>query len=386
SENLTIMLRILIISLSILLSLGLFAEKYFPYLKEVTIAGLFLYVLIKKENHFALKEKIKEAFPLFLIFLILLVLGAILPYHLDGESVINFKFLVAIIFFVFLSTFFNIHPKYVQTSLISFGVGTGILSVLFAAGFFGAEAYEIRNDRLFLLGENPNSLSVRVSLGVLFLISGAIENSLKISKIKRILLLVPIPFMFNLILASGSKGSFLLCISSVAIYLFFLKNVSKWVKTFIIFVSIIIFFIALSFFFQSTLYDRFLNSDLTTGRSDIWEKALGIFLDNPMGVGEVGYKIEIYRRIGNIIDTHNLFLYLLVTGGFLSLFAFLYFLYRMFLGTFRKYKNEKNIVNFVIFFSMIFVMSKTGGVLTYLIMWYFFACINNSSVTKKITP
>lgn len=347
---------------------------------------LFVYVLVKKENYSELKEKIKDAFPLIFILILFIVLGAFLPYYLDGESVINLKFLIAILFFVILSTFFSTNPQLVQISLIMFGIGAGLLSIFFSFGILGESTYEIRNDRLFLLGENPNSLSVRVSLGVLFLISGTIENGFKISKIKRILLLVPVPFMFNLILASGSKGSFLLCISSVAIYLLFLKNVSKWVKTFIIFVSIIIFFIALSFFFQSTLYDRFLNSDLTTGRSDIWEKALGIFFDNPMGVGEVGYKIEIYRRIGNIIDTHNLFLYLLVTGGFLSLFAFLYFLYRMFLGNFRKYKNEKNIVNLVIFFSMIFVMSKTGGVLTYLIMWYFFACINNSSVTKKITP
>ena len=380
------MLRILIIFLSLLLSLGLFAEKYFPFVKESIISILFVYVLVKKENYSELKEKIKDAFPLIFILILFIVLGAFLPYYLDGESVINLKFLIAILFFVILSTFFSTNPQLVQISLIMFGIGAGLLSIFFSFGILGESTYEIRNDRLFLLGENPNSLSVRVSLGILFLISGTIENGLKISKIKRILLLVPVPFMFNLILASGSKGSFLLCISSVAIYLLFLKNVSRWVKTFIIFVSIIIFFIALSFFFQSTLYDRFLNSDLTTGRSDIWEKALGIFFDNPMGVGEVGYKIEIYRRIGKIIDTHNLFLYLLVTGGFLSLFAFLYFLYRMFLGTFRKYKNEKNIVNLVIFFSMIFVMSKTGGVLTYLIMWYFFACINNSSVTKKITP
>lgn len=378
------MLKILIITLSLLLSLGLFAEKYLPFAKEVVIGILFVYVLVRTKNHSDLKEKIKGAFPLFFIFILFILLGAIFPYHLDGESVLNTKFLVAILFFVILSTFFATNPQLVQVSLIIFGIGAGLLSIFFSFGILGENAYEVRNDRLFLLGENPNSLSVRVSLGVLFLISAAIENGLKVSKIKRIFLLIPIPFMFNLILASGSKGSFLLCIGSVTIYLLFLKNVSKSVKMFIVFVSILIFFIALSFFFQSTLYERFLNSDLTTGRSDIWEKALGIFIDYPMGVGEIGYKVEIYRHLGTIIDTHNLFLYLLVTGGFLSLFAFLYFLYKLFIDNFKKYKKEKNIVFLVIFFSMIFVMSKTGGVLSYLIMWYFFACINNSSVTKKI--
>src|SRR5690606_8278445 len=104
---------------------------------------------------------------------------------------------------VFLSTFFSIYPQYVQISLISFGIGAGFLSILFGIGFFGADAYEIRNDRLNLLGENPNSLSVRISLGVLFLVWGSLENGLKLSKFYRFLLLVPIPFMFNLILLSG---------------------------------------------------------------------------------------------------------------------------------------------------------------------------------------
>lgn len=376
------MIRILVILISLLLSLGLFADKYLPFIKEITLVGLFLYVLFTPSYYPILRDKIKEAIPLFVIFLILLFLGAFLPYYIQEDSAINIKFLVAIIFFVIFSTFFSIHPKYIQTSLVAFGIGAGILSVLFTLGIFGESAYEIRNDRLILLGENPNSLSVRIGLGILFLAWGAVENGLKLSKFYPFLLLLPIPFMYNLILASGSKGSFLLCVGSVALYILLLKNVSKTTKSIIVFFAFIILSFALIFFVESTLYERLLGSSLTSGRSDIWNVALQIFTDHPLGVGEGGYKQEIYKRIGIFIDAHNLFIYLLVTGGFLALLLFVYFLYNIFIKNIRQYKTNKNIIYLLIFFSMIFVMGKTGGVLTYLILWYFLACINGSQLKK----
>src|SRR5690606_4066641 len=275
-------------------------------------------------------------------------------------------------------------PRDVAFSLIFFGIGAGLLSILYGLGFFGTEAYEIRNDRLNLLGENPNSLSVRVSLGILFLVWGSVENVLNLNRFFRVILLIPVPFMFNLILASGSKGSFLLCIASIALYILLLKNISKYVKFGVIISGVVAFLFALSLFFESSLYERFLTSDFTSGRSDIWDAAMNIFLENPLGIGEVGYKVEILRRLGVIIDTHNLFVYLLVTGGIIALILFLYFMTKIFIKNIRRYKYDKNIIFLLIFFSMVFVMSKTGGVLSYLIMWYFLACINGPSIKREL--
>lgn len=376
------MAKLLVIALSIFLSLGLFADMYLPYMKELAIGAIFLYTITLQGSIPILLLKIKTAFPLIIIFLLFLLIGAFTSHYIEGESVFNIKFLMSILFFIFLSAFFEINPKLVQVSLIFFGVGAGLLSLLFSFGILGESAYEVRQDRLILLGENPNSLSVRISLGVLFLIWGAIENGLKLSKFKRVVLLFPIPFMFNVILASGSKGSFMLCIGSIIIYILLLKNISKTIKRgIIVFISFITFFAA-SLFFQSALYERFLTSDLTTGRSEIWSVALNIFTENPMGVGEAGYKIEINQRIGRIIDTHNLFIYLLVTGGFIAFTVFIYFLYSIFIRNLKFYKTKREIIYLIILFSMLFVMIKTGGVLTYLIMWYFLACIDVQSMKK----
>lgn len=377
-------MKFLIIILSLLLSLGLFADKYFPLVKEFITGIILVKVLINRRNLSSLIVNLNDLLPLILIFLIFSILGAILPYYLQGESVVNTKFLLAIFFFGSLSVVFKNNPEYIQVSLISFGIGAGILSILFGIGFFGAEAYEIRNDRLDLLGENPNSLSVRVSLGLLFLVWGCVENGLKISLFKRILLIIPIPFMFNLILLSGSRGSFLLCVGSVALYILLLKNVSKVLKNLIIIVGVIMGLITVSLFFQSALYERFISTGLIDSRAEIWESAIEIFKRNPLGVGEIGYKFEIFQKLGVMIDTHNVFIYLLVSGGFISLILFLIFLFRLFIKSYRHFRVKSNIIYLIIYFSMIFVMSKTGGVLSYLIMWYFFACLNGLSLNYKV--
>lgn len=374
--------KFLIIALSTLLALGLFSEKYLPFVKELLIGVIFIYVLSSSKNLHVLNKKIKTAVPLLLIFLIFLILGALLPYHIDGYSVINFKFLTAILFFIFLSTFFSIYPKLISTSLISFGIGVGILSILFAFNILGESSFDIRNDRLFFLGENPNSLSVRVSLGILFLIWGIIENGLKLSKIFRFSLCLLIPFMFNLLLVSGSKGSFILCVLSVIIYIVLLKNISKRVKKIVVFIASIVSVFVFFMFLDSALYGRFLSADITSGRTDIWGSAYDIFANNPFGVGEIGYNVEINRREGKMIDTHNLFLYLAVAGGLFSLILFIYFLAVLLVKNIKQYKKDRNIINLIIFFSMVFIMSKTGGVISYLIMWYFLACIN-VSLTRR---
>lgn len=375
-------MKFVIIIFSFLLSLGLLSETYFPFVKEAAIGLIAFHVIFKSKSFSILLEKLTESIPLWIIFLILLLLGSFLPFSLAEESVFNSKFLLAISLFIFLSAFFSIYPQYIKHSLIFFGIGGGIMSIMFSFGLFDSSFFEIRNDRLIFLKENPNSLSVRVSLGILFLIWGALENKLKLSSFGRICLVIPVPFMFNLVLATGSKGSFLLCLGSIVCYILLVKNLSKTMKRKVIVLGIVALFFAVSLFFESSVYERFMTGNLTSGRNEIWESAFNIFYNHPFGVGEVGYQVLISKLIGIDIDTHNLFIYLLVTGGFLSLLVFIYFLLMMLKRIVLTYKEEKNAIFLIIFVSMIFVMSKTGGVLTYLIMWYFFACISGSSYKK----
>ncbi|PRP66923.1 O-antigen ligase family protein [Nonlabens agnitus] len=371
------MTKFCVFLLSLILALGNLTDLLVSYLLEVIMVLVSFIILFQKKYHPSILIHCKQALPLFLILFILFVAsvsyGAIVN---ESVSLFNVNFFLVILIYIILSAFFNINKDAIPLSLIFFSVGTAILSFLY---FFDilATGLEVRNDRLLFLGENPNSLSVRIALGVVIFIWVTWRNILEYNRFKRFCFLIPVPFMIALIIASGSKGSFLLCIISIVILLIVSKNISSKTKiiTFLILPIVLIPFYKL--FIESSLYDRFLNSSLTTGRSEIWEQALNIFYENPLGVGEGGYFREIREATGDSIDTHNLFIYLLATGGFISFILFVFFYYKLLVKAYLSFKNSSEPIFLIIWISMFFVMNKTGGVISYLVMWFFLAMINS---------
>lgn len=373
------MISYLLLLFSFLLSLGAVSDMFLPFVKEGVLVIILVKICLDREYILLVFSNLIQNLFLIGVLLYLFFIDVVFKnysFH-DDVSTFNSKFLFSIIFFVVFSSIFQKEEGLKIKSLFAFALGGVCLSVLYGLGVLGESFYEIRNERLLLFGENPNSLSVRIVLSILFLVWIVVENKLSISLFKRFLLLLPIPFMFNLVLFSGSKGSFLLMFLSILIYLLLQKKIKREFKIALIIVSIIGSVLILMMIKDSALYERFTSGgSLTTGRVEIWEAAINIFSNNVFGVGELGYKNAILIEMGKEIDTHNLFVYLLVTGGGVCLSFFLVFLFKLLKKCILKFRYERNIIDLVIFISMVFVMSKTGGVLTYLIMWYFLATIN----------
>jgi O-antigen ligase len=367
---------------SMLLAIGNLSDLFGSLFLEVVTILVGISILFKKENHRNILKYCEQALPLFLILFILFIASVFYGYTgFDGKA-FNFKFLLAILVYVLLSAFFENDMKSMLLALLFFSIGAALLSVLYSFNLL-AEGLLIRNGRLIFLGENPNSLSVRISLSVFILVWLALNNPFHINRFKRLIFLAPTPFMLALIIASGSKGSFVLCLLSVFGLLFISKNITKKIKFVLILIFVISAFLSLDFLLTSNLYLRFLESEFTSGRTDIWVEALEIFYSNPFGVGEDGYFQEIQKLTGTSIDTHNLFVYLLVTGGFISLALFIYFYFTLLKKAVKSYKINREPLFFVIWISMFLVLNKTGGVLTYLVMWFFLAMINNFNATKE---
>jgi len=373
------MARNLVIFFSFILALGNLVDLFGAGILEILAIIVGFLIIIERKNQKNILKYGKQAFPLFIILVILFFANVFYGYTGIDDQFLNLKFLLAIVIYILLSAFFENDKKGMLLSLLLFSIGTAILSILYFFDLLQG-GLELRKDRLIFLGENPNSLSIRISLGVFLLIWMSLKNIFN-SIFKRILLLIPVPFMIALIVASGSKGSFVLCILSVLMLIFISKNISKKYKY--IFISFLFIFLvfSLDFLLKSNLYERFAESELTTGRLDIWKEAMDIFYSNPFGVGENGYKQEIKFRIGESLDTHNVFIYLLVTGGLISLVLFIYFYLKILQKSIISYKISREPVFIIIWISMFIIMSKTGGVLTYLIMWYFLAVINSYKVS-----
>jgi hypothetical protein len=313
------------------------------------------------------------------IVMLFFITGLLYGYAYVDVNLFNFKFLSAIIIFWFLSYIFKKKPKLCLYSIILFSLSCSLIAILYNFGFLNSVS-EIRNGRLYVFEENPNSISSRMAIAFVVLTYIIIENPLHL-KFYRFFLGIALPSLFLFVVETGSRGSFVGLLLGVGLFMF-LSNLNVYIKFFLGIVSVFLFIKIFDFIQTTVLFDRLNAGDVSGGREEIWTNALEIFYDFPWGVGEGGYITEMTIRFSSQYDTHNLFIYILVCGGWLSLLLFLYFLKELFQKALINLKKGNSLL-LIIFVFLVFLASKTGGVITYLIMWYFFAVINSFDIMKK---
>lgn len=373
--------RIIIYLFSFFLAFGLYDPfgtngLYFDFLTVVTI----LSIVIKNNINSILKTNKVEVVTLLGIAFLLFFSAFIYGVSYKEGVPINFKFISAIIIFILLSTEYRGNHREAIWSMYFFAVSCGLISTLYSLGLLDSQ-FQINNGRLIIFDENPNSISSRMALGFIILYYLLFNGKKTLGKYRFISILFFLPII-NFVIATGSRGSFLILILSLFIITLLAKiriiyKVTLGVIT--VGVSAYIFIT----FIESSLFERFMNEGLLDSREDLWSNALSIAIDNPVfGVGEEGYWIEMSKRTNKVLDTHNLFIYLLVCGGSMALITYLFFLVRLFKKSYLQYKN-KNILPMILFVFFIFLMAKTGGIITYLIMWYFLAFINSYTIEKS---
>ena len=297
--------------------------------------------------------------------------------HFDNLP-INIKLISAIIIFWVLSYIFYLYPKLVYYSIFVFSYACFSLVVFYILGVSSSNFSE-GGGRLVLFGENPNSLSARLAVAFVSLLYLFIRNPLQLKIFFKLFYILPMPFLFVLVLQTGSKGSFIILILATLVLLYFSKINTKY-KILITIVIIFGYSFFLTFIENFSVYERLMSGrDISTGRYTIWKVVLDIFYDYPMGTGEAGYFDEITRRY-KFVDPHNLFLYVLVCGGALSFILLLLFFLSLLKKSFIAYKNG-DVLPLILFCFMLFISAKTGGVLTYLPMWYFFAIVNQTKTS-----
>jgi len=359
--------------------MGLLLDKVlFNYFLELLIL-CFILIHNIKYNLYPIKSFFSnKIWSKWFIFLLLLTLCGLI----FGIPNFNFKFLSALILSSAFSSVMNLNRELEYNGLKLFVLGMTLYALFFYLGFFSSN-FSFSKGRLYLFEENPNSLSTRVAISIFI----SFFLFLKSKKyIQKFIYFVPIIILAPFLLLFGSKGSFLIVGIAVILY-FLLYGDLKFTRK--IFLILITFFIFLRYIFdslvESTVGQRFLQDgdDLGT-RNTLWEIAFNkIFLKYPMGVGETRYFQLMEMEFGTALDTHNLFLYILVTSGFIGLIIFILPLFTLMKGHFKLYLKFKEPFYLVLLLFLFLLMSKTGGILSYLIMWYFIAFIHSNLNSKK---
>jgi len=315
------------------------------------------------------------------ISIVLLICSLIYGQVYSSYGFFNFKYLSAIIIFWFLSYYFKIHQKERYYSLLLFAVASSIIAAFYQLGYFD-NVIHFDKGRLIIFEENPNSFSSRMAIAFLINVYMIVFNPLNLKKVRYVLLFT-LPSLFLVIVDAGSKGSFFALLFGVALMLFLKRTDFVYKVVLIALIGLVGLFLVQDL--QDTVLLERLSEEQGLGeREAIWSNALSIFSDYPFGVGESGFFLEMGLRYSKPIDAHNLFIYLLATGGFISLILFLLFLRTLYFKSYYLLKRKGDVFFLAIFLFIIFLASKTGGVFTYLVMWYLFAIINSIGQRKVV--
>lgn len=312
---------------------------------------------------------------------ILIYIGGL--FH-EGSSIydneINYKYFGAVIIFWFLSYYFHVYPKKCYYSIFLYALSSSLIALAYELGLLNAYV-DFNHGRLSIFGENPNSFSARMTIAFIIMSYFLIENPLKFKKYKA-LIVFTLPSLFLIIVDTGSRGSFIVLIIAIGTMII-VSKVKRRFKVVFILLTMAISIYSFQKFQSTTLAERF-NADSGIGsRGEIWKDSMNIYYENPFGVGEYGYFYEMMKRHGEFHVPHNLFIYLLVTSGFFGLILMIIFLKGLFVESLKMVQigDSFKMTMFVLLF---FLAMKTGGILTYLIMWYFFAAINSLDLRRVV--
>jgi len=371
-------LSILLILFSILLAFGkldpIFSLESSVNTIDVVIVTFLVAFFITRFNDFLKSIFSKNFLYIFLIFFLFVFAQILNGYSVLVKPLYNLKFVMCGVFFVSLISIFKKSPLTIHHCLIAFSVSSFIYSIFVL--FISPDLYQIVKGQMIVLDENPNSTSSRLAIAIIYILYFVIQNPLKWGR-KRLVFLLLVPSLAAMVVMSGSRGS-LLAVLLGAYLIFIFSDINKIKK---IVLSIFSFFCSL-FLFKFLLssddlggrWEKALGGD-TAGRTDIWEAVLKITYAKPLGVGETGYVENITNLYGMYIDTHNIFLYILVCGGWLSLIFFIMFLISIFKNSFSCYMDDREILPLIFLFIMLFIAAKTGGVITFLLFWFILAVV-----------
>lgn len=241
--------------------------------------------------------------------------------------------------------------------------------------------------RLRFFGANSNTIGNYCSIA-LILIAAMVLDKKEFYPKKTYLFLGMIPTILTMMALTGSRGALGMFFIGVSLLLL-LRKTTPSNKVLIIFAGFFILLFSFNKIMESsrTMQNRLAKTtegDTLGERGLIWNTALDIYSDYPfIGLGTTGYEKEMTQRYVRYMDTHNLFLYFMVTGGIVGLLIYLFFLRELFIGIRYIYKNSENVLPIALFMVYLFNAFKAGGIINSKLMWVLLAIIFASRYARK---
>ncbi len=339
----------------------------------------FLFSLFNIKKYFDLRYTKSPVVILLFLWVYLLVISVINLKPSTSLSILNFTFLQNIVLFWLISNDLIRKPNIKRILFLGLILSVISMSILIGFGIgLDIETDQIGTTRLSFFGSNPNGIGNLAAIALFLTLHMLIYRRKYFGKITWLMLLT-IPPLLNLISLSGSRGALIIALVGV-LSLIILQRGNSIKKVVISVVGLALIYFGIGVILESDVMRNRVLSSLEDGglggREIIWNHALEIFADYPFfGIGVSGYEYEMIKRMGVFMDTHNLFLYFMVTGGIIGISLYLLFVYRLLCKSIKYYKYENDALLLGILIIYIFSIVKSGGALNSKLFWILTAFI-----------
>lgn len=326
-----------------------------------------------------LKQFRKYFIPLLFLLLFYVMSSLIYDVSTFGDHFSTYvKLLVAFTgFFVFCSYFYT-YPQICQYVCTTFAITCMVICIMFFAGMLDG-LYFFSNGRLWMFGENPNTYSFVMGVGALVM-----SNELKEKRhfIIKLLCMCSILIFIMYIFLSGSRGTIVFLGLALIINSWSYLKTHLGISSFCVALGVVAIFAFLSKNADElVIFDRFHDLEKGDSREGLIKNALSLFYDRPLyGYGVNGYEYMKLRVFNDLRDSHNMIVSIMAVSGLLGLISILTFYFQII----KLLKSTPQAVYSIALFVYVFCISmKTGGIITYSLMWITYATVLAQTYTIK---
>lgn len=315
-----------------------------------------------------------------------LVLTAVSLYNVKRGyfDIIDFTILQNIILLWILVNHNQMDDQILRKGLLSYAWGSVLMGFLFYLDI-GID-YDAVDNRYSMFGENANYIGIRTCIALIVIPVSLIQNRETLNKIHYIL--VPGFFLiFNTMVATGSRVSFLAFTMAYLAFIILYKPVKKWGRPLLIIsgVLILVYMLVITLKSQEVLLRlaQSLHEGDLSNRDVVWKHVIPMWLQNPLfGVGRTGYEHIALNTIGKVDSPHNVLIEILCLTGVIGLAFYLTFLYRVSLMGYQTFRQNGQMLAILLLIPL-FGLFMSAQLLQMKIGWAIFSYIIADSIAVK---
>lgn len=312
--------------------------------------------------------------PLLLFILVGIISTTINSYYARSlEDIIHKRMVQLIILMFLIAAHLMLRPKLIKQVLFTYVVSVLVMYLLYLAG----QGVTFEHGRVLIFGENPNLIGLKATIAFHIGLNIVLNKNEHLF-IRGFSALCLFPF-FMMIVLSASRGALVSLFLGVLILVVNLK-IELWKRFFLTSLGVFFALGSLTYIMETNpvFRERILKAVESgdIGRNTLWEAAMkGIEENLFFGVGIPGDMFTMFKYGGRFMDPHNVFLWVLLTTGFIGFIFFMAFIIRLAYQLFRNYQNNDFAVYTIIFLMALMNMAKAGGGIGKIIFWFLFGIL-----------